>query len=217
MYKVIVIDSWSSFQRDNLSNKKSLMPQQSLSFWLRHRGLIFQTILLSAVWLLLSGKFEPIYFFWGAISVAFVMWMNNRLHNIPLAENEPCGSTRIIIPRLIVYLFWLVGEIIKSGVYVAYVVLHPKMPIEPMLVRFTSRQPNVLARVILGNSITLTPGTLTLNIDGSHFTVHALTRDTEEGLVSGEMESKVARLYMQECDAEDMCCEVQLITSGRGK
>ena len=190
---------------------------QAESSWLRHRGLILQALMLTAVWLILSGKLDLIYLFWGFISIAFTMWLFNRLHSIPLADHEPCGSTRIIIPRLIVYLAWLVGEIIKSGVYVAYVVLHPKMPIQPMLVRFTSKQPNVLARVILGNSITLTPGTITLDIQDDRFVVHALTRDTEEGLVSGDMESRVAQLYMQVCKAEDMCCDIDLITSGRGK
>lgn len=190
---------------------------QAESSWLRHRGLILQALMLTVVWLTLSGKLDLIYLFWGFISIAFTMWLFHRIHGIPLADNEPCGSTRIIIPRLIVYLVWLVGEIIKSGIYVAYVVLHPKIPIQPMLVRFTSKQPNVLARVILGNSITLTPGTITLDIQGDRFVVHALTRDTEEGLVSGEMESRVARLYMQDCKAEDMCCDIDLITSGRGK
>ncbi len=184
---------------------------------LRYRGLFLQALMLTAIWLILSGKLDLIYFLWGFISIAFTMWLFNRLHAIPLADNEPCGSTRIIIPRLLVYLVWLVGEIIKSGVYVAYVVLHPKMPIQPMLVRFTSKQPNVLARVILGNSITLTPGTITLDIQDDRFIVHALTRDTEEGLVSGDMESRVARLYTQDCKPEDMCCDIDLITSGRGK
>ncbi len=187
------------------------------SFWLRHRGLILQVLLLSAIWLILSGRTDAIYLLWGAISITFVIWLSSRLNSIPLAKDEPCGTTRIIIPRLIAYLFWLVWQIIKSGVYVAYVVLHPKMPIEPMIVRFTSKQPNVLARVILGNSITLTPGTLTLDIEDDLFTVHALTRDTEEDLVSGDMEARVARLYMRECEREDMCCDIELITSGRGK
>ncbi|SDB58816.1 multisubunit sodium/proton antiporter, MrpE subunit (TC 2.A.63.1) [Desulfonatronum thiosulfatophilum] len=191
--------------------------QAKTSSWFRYRGLIIQALLLTAVWLILSGRTDPIYLFWGFISIAFVMWMSSRLHDIPLTDNKSCGSTRIIIPRLIAYLFWLVWQIIKSGVYVAYVVLHPKMPIEPMIVRFTSKQPNVIARVILGNSITLTPGTFTLDIEDNLFTVHALTRDTEEDLVSGDMERRVARLYMQECQAEDMCCDIELITSGRGK
>lgn len=186
---------------------------QAESFWLRHRGLILQALILTAVWFILSGRLDLIYLFWGFISIAFTMWLFNRLRSIPLADHEPYGSTRIIIPRLIVYLVWLVGEIIKSGVYVTYVVLHPKMPIQPMLVRFTSKQPNVLARVILGNSITLTPGTITLDIQGDRFVVHALTRDTEEGLVSGDMESRVAQLYVQVCKAEDMCYDIDLTTS----
>lgn len=182
----------------------------------RHRGLILQIVLLAAVWMILSGKLEPIYYLWGGLSIALVIWLSNKLYHIPLAQDEPCGSTRINIPRLTVYLLWLVWQIIKSGVYVAYVVMHPKMPIQPMIVRFTSKQPNVLARVILGNSITLTPGTLTLDIKGSHFTVHALTRDTKDDLVNGDMESRVARLYMDQCAAGDMCCDVELITRGRG-
>jgi multicomponent Na+:H+ antiporter subunit E len=184
--------------------------------WLRSRGLILQALLLAAIWMILSGKLVPIYLLWGALSIAFVMWLSCRLSNVPLAQDEPCGMTRINIPRLSVYLLWLVWQIVKSGVYVAYVILHPRMPIQPMIVRFESNQPNVLARVILGNSITLTPGTLTLDIHDSQFTVHALTRDTGEDLVSGEMERNVARLYIQEC-SEDMCSDIRFITSGRGK
>ncbi len=184
--------------------------------WLRYRGLILQAFILSAVWLILSGKLEPIYFLWGFISIVFVIWLNSRLRDIPLASGESCGMTRINIPRLSLYLLWLVWQIIKSGVYVAYVILHPKMPIQPLLVRFTSHQPNILARVILGNSITLTPGTLTLDITGSKFIVHALTRDTEKELVSGDMETRVAKLYTLECSEEEMCCDIELITSGRG-
>jgi multicomponent Na+:H+ antiporter subunit E len=172
--------------------------------------------MLTALWFILSGRLYPIFFFWAFCSIALVMWLNNKLREIPYTANEPYGATHINLPRLSIYLLWLVGEIVKSGAFVAYVVLHPKMPIQPMIVRFTSKQPNVIARVILGNSITLTPGTLTLDIDGDHFTVHALTRETEEGLVSGEMEARVARLYMQECEAADMCSEIELITSGRG-
>jgi multicomponent Na+:H+ antiporter subunit E len=189
---------------------------QAKTSWLRYRGLILQALILSAVWLILSGKLEPIYLLWGFISIAFVIWLNSRLRGVPLASGESCGMTRINIPRLSLYLLWLLWQIIRSGVYVAYVVLHPKMPIQPMIVRFTSHQPNVLARVILGNSITLTPGTLTLDILDSQFTVHALTRDTEEGLVSGDMEIRVAKLYTLECSEEEMCCDIELITSGRG-
>jgi multicomponent Na+:H+ antiporter subunit E len=190
-------------------------PKPSLSFWFRYRGLILQAVLLSAIWLVLSAKFEAIYFFWGALSVGFVLWLSHRLHGVPLPDKEPWGSTRIIIPRLALYLAWMLWQIVKSGVYVAYVIIHPRMPIEPMIVRFRSRQPNGMARVILGNSITLTPGTMTLSIDGDRFTVHALTRDIEEDLVSGEMEAKVARLYGQERKPSDGDRKVEVIKTGR--
>lgn len=194
------------------------MQQRSLlSFWLRYRGLVLQALLLAAVWLLISGKFEPDYLFWGAVSIALVLWLNHKLRDIPLSENEPSGSSHIILSRLILYLLWLLWQMVKSGIYVTYVVLHPRMPIDPVIVRFTSKQPNVIARVILGNSITLTPGTLTLSITGSRFTVHALTRNTGEDPFSGEMGARVSRLYAQDCDRDARCRDVELITSGRGK
>ena len=191
------------------------MQQESLSFWLRYRGLILQALLLAAVWLLISGKFEPDYLIWGAVSITVVLWLNRRLRKIPMFENEPGGSSRIIIPRLVLYLHWLLWQIIKSGVYVAYVILHPRMPIQPAIIRFTSKQPNVIAKVILGKSITLTPGTLTLAITGNRFTVHALTRDVAEDPATSEMGVKVFKLYVQDCDREDVYGDVEVITSGR--
>lgn len=193
------------------------LQHQSLSFWLRYRGLFLQALLLAVVWLLISGKFEADYLFWGAVSTALVLWLSYRLRAIPLAENEMSGSSCIDIPRLILYLLWLLWQMIKSGIYIAYVVLHPRMPIEPVIVRFTSKQPNVIARVILGNSISLTPGTLTLDISGNRFTVHALTRDTREDPFSGQMGARVSRLYLLECDPESRCSDIELITSGRGR
>ena len=186
------------------------------TFYLRNRGLILQGVLLMAIWLILSGYFDFLHIFYGVLSVAFVLWINYRMHLLPLAPDEAPCSYHIILHRLFLYLLWLLWQIIQSGVYVAYVVLHPNMPINPMLVRFKSKQPNVLARVILGNSITLTPGTITLEIKDNEFTVHALTQDLEEGLVSGDMEARVGRLYLFECQAQDMCTDVELFTSGRG-
>ena len=193
------------------------MQEKSLSFWRRHRGLIIQGFLLSGLWILLSGKFEPIYFFWGAVSVALALGLSYRLRNIPLDEKHELGHPAIIFPRLIIYLFWLTGQIIKSGVTIAYVVLHPKMPIQPMLVRFSTLQPNILTKVILGNSITLTPGTLTLDIIDDKFIVHALTMDTAQDLISGDMEARVAKLYLKDCDEGLMCYDAEYFTEEQGE
>ncbi len=184
------------------------------SIWRRHRGQVFQAVLLMAVWLILSGYYDFLHIFYGVISVTFVLWLNNRLRVFPLGE-ERCGEKRIILSRLLFYIPWLLWQIALSGVYVAGVVLRPHPRLAPTIVRFTSRQPGMVARVILGNSITLTPGTVTISIDGDVFTVHALTADTAVGLVSGDMESRVARLYCEGIAAEDACCDVHAITFGR--
>lgn len=82
-----------------------------------------------------------------------------------------------------------------------------------MIVRFQTKLPNPLARVILGNSITLTPGTLTLDIQGDYFAVHAIVDEVEEDLVSGNMEARVGRLYLSDCKAEDMCTDITILDS----
>jgi multicomponent Na+:H+ antiporter subunit E len=182
------------------------------SFWLRNRGLIFQGVLLAAVWLFVSGKFETAYLFWGAVSTGLVLWFSHRLRKIPVSDDATatCVSRHISLPRLLLYLVWLLWQMIRSGVYVASLVLHPKLRIEPTIIRFTSRQPNVIARVILGNSITLTPGTLTLAISGNRFVVHALTRDTGEDPFNGEMTVKVCRLYSAGSGDEARCSELSI-------
>jgi multicomponent Na+:H+ antiporter subunit E len=165
-----------------------------------------------AVWLILSGMYDFIHIFYGVISVAFVVWLNDRLTPLPLA-GERCGERRIIFSRLLLYIPWLLWQIALSGIYVARVVLKPHPRLAPTIVRFTSRQPGVVARVILANSITLTPGTITVAINGDLFTVHALTADTAAGLVNGDMESRVGRLYCEGLSPEDACCDVYMLKS----
>ncbi len=163
--------------------------------WRRHRGQLIQAVMLMAVWLILSGNYDFLHILYGLISVAFVVWLNHRLSVLPLEGEERCGENTIIFSRLMLYLPWLLWQVVQSGIYVAGVVLKPNPRLAPSIVRFTSRQPGVMARVILGNSITLTPGTITLAINGDIFTVHALTADTAAGLVHGDMEHRVANLY----------------------
>jgi multicomponent Na+:H+ antiporter subunit E len=180
-----------------------------------YRGIVIQAISLMALWLIMSGHFDLEHIFYGAVSVALVVWLNTRIRPIPLHSGECIVARCINIPRLIAYLIWLLGQIIKSGVQVAYLVLHPKMPINPVMVHFESILPTPLAHVILGNSITLTPGTLTVDVKGDYFVVHALTPDIEEDLVNGEMEARVGRLYLEECTPGDMCTNVCLLESTR--
>jgi len=180
-----------------------------------YRGIVIQAISLMAIWLIMSGHFDLEHILYGALSVALVVWLNTRIRPIPLHSGECIVARCINIPRLIGYLLWLLWQIVRSGVYVAYLVLHPKMPINPIMVNFESILPTPLAHVILGNSITLTPGTLTVDVKGDYFVVHALTPGLELDLVSGEMEARVGRLYMAECTPGDMCTNVCILESPR--
>lgn len=182
-----------------------------------YRGLILQGILLMGIWLILSGHYDFIHIFYGVACTIFVVWFNARMRGIGLAGEEACGQSRIRLGALALYLPWLLWQIFLSAVHVAKVVLHPKMPIDPSLIRFQSKLPNVISKVILANSITLTPGTITVDLMGDEFLVHALTHHTAEGLVCGDMQTRVCKLYdpkgMSEADA---CTIVDTTKSGRG-
>ncbi len=85
-------------------------------------------------------------------------------------------------------------EIVRSSLEVTRIVLNPKLPIRPTVVEFDSQCEHPVDRVILGNSITLTPGTLTLSLDEQRFTVHALTEEGARDIESGEMDRRVSEL-----------------------
>jgi multicomponent Na+:H+ antiporter subunit E len=182
----------------------------------RYRNIIVQAVFLMAIWLILSGHYDFLHILYGVVSVALVVGLNLKLRRIPLVEDEPAGATSIRIDRLLIYLPWLLLQIIKSGIYVVGVVLHPRLPVQPEILYFRSRQPGVMAKVILGNSITLTPGTLTLDILGDDFTVHALTRETARGLYEGAMPAWVASLYRKDNPPDDLCTDVVHIAHGDG-
>ena len=97
--------------------------------------------------------------------------------------------------RLIYYVLWLVWQIVIASIQVAYAVLHPKCPIDPAVLRFKTRLGNTSSKVILGNSITLTPGTITLEIDQDEFLVHSLMDISYTGIIDGTLPGEVAKLY----------------------
>jgi multicomponent Na+:H+ antiporter subunit E len=181
----------------------------------RHRNILVQAAFLMAAWLILSGHYDFLHILYGVLSVAGVILLNLRLRHIPLVENEPEGMASAKLGRLLLYLPWLLWQIVVSGIYVAGVVLSPhlRQRLQPEILRFRSRQPGVMARVILGNSITLTPGTLTLDISGDEFVVHALTTGTANGLAGGSMQRWVAGLYTRDIPAAELCADVRHIAS----
>jgi multicomponent Na+:H+ antiporter subunit E len=94
----------------------------------------------------------------------------------------------------IAYWPWLIKEIAKSGWTVTRIVLDPKLPISPTMVRFRPRQRTSVGIVTHANSITLTPGTITVEASADEFLVHALTREGAFGCIDSEMDARVERL-----------------------
>jgi multicomponent Na+:H+ antiporter subunit E len=104
---------------------------------------------------------------------------------------DPEGQPLQLVPRTLSYWPWLLVEVLKSGWDVSRIIVDPRLPISPTLVRFKPSQRTTVGLVTHANSITLTPGTLTVSAEADEFVVHALTRAGAEGTLSGEMDARV--------------------------
>ncbi|MEC8750943.1 MAG: Na+/H+ antiporter subunit E [Pseudomonadota bacterium] len=144
------------------------------------------TFSLTAFWLLMSGIYTPLILFLGAISVIFVLYLTRRMD----ALDEDVFEFKLKRKHFS-YWSWLAKEIFKANIDVAKVILSPKMNLSPRLVRVPLSQSNELATVIYANSITLTPGTVSVDIEGDEIIVHALTQELMDGLTEGDMDQRV--------------------------
>jgi multicomponent Na+:H+ antiporter subunit E len=145
-------------------------------------------VFLSLFWLSMSGYFTPFLLAAGAGSALAVTWFARRMD---LIDHE--GFPIQLGARAAVYWVWLLKEIAKSAWDVTKIVLHPRMPISPTLVRFRPSQKTAAGLVVHANSITLTPGTITLEASADEFLVHALTRGGAAGAAAGDMDARVTR------------------------
>lgn len=146
------------------------------------------TIVLAITWLLWSGLIKPLLLFLGAVSCGLSVWLAVRMGFLEL---QPILR---LLPRLPFYWLWLLKEIAKSSWEVATVVLSPKLNLSPTIVDIEADPKTEMGQVILGNSITLTPGTITLDIHNGRLVVHCLTKAGAEDLQQGVMNRRVAGL-----------------------
>lgn len=145
-------------------------------------------VVLSVFWVLLSGMFTP-FLLAAGLGAALATALFARRMEIADREGLPLHLTLAAVT----YWPWLVKEILKSGWQVARIVLDPRLPVSPTLVRFKPSQQSTLGLVTHANSITLTPGTVTVEADHDEFLVHALTREGGDGLEDSEMDRRVRR------------------------
>ncbi len=144
--------------------------------------------ILSGTWLLLSGHTNPLLLSLGLLSVAAVVACASRLEVLD-DESVPVH----LLPGLIRYVPWLIGQVIRSNLDVARRIVSPKLPIHPSVIKVDATHHTEVGRVTYANSITLTPGTISLDVSAETIEVHALTEDAANDLMSGEMARRVQR------------------------
>lgn len=146
-------------------------------------------LVLAAFWLLNSGHYTPLMIFLALCSIALVVYISHRMDVID-HESQPLHLT-MYVPG---YWLWLIKEIVISNIDVTRRIWRGNSAISPTQVELRAEQVTDMGKVIYANSITLTPGTVAMDIKGDRIIVHALTLKAAEDLQSGAMGRRVRRL-----------------------
>ncbi|PLW82795.1 hypothetical protein CWI75_09515 [Kineobactrum sediminis] len=151
--------------------------------------LLLVIVALFTVWLLWGGLYKTPVLQLGILSCALVAWLMLRM-----AEPDQQKYNWRLAYRLPHYWLWLLGQMVVSNIQVLRLVLGPRSALSPVLVEVDAQASNKFALALLGNSITLTPGTLTIDIDDNKITAHCLTAAAAQSLQAGAMSRRVARV-----------------------
>jgi multicomponent Na+:H+ antiporter subunit E len=159
-------------------------------------GLLFSAVLFG-LWVVLSGKLDAFHLGIGAATAVWVARLARNLLTLPPAIGRSLQHPLQGVAwfRVATYVPWLAWQIALSSIQIARVVFDPNLPIRPSVVRFESGLPHTLARLTLAHSITLTPGTVTLDLEGDEFVVHALTSEAADEIGRGSMQHAVHPLF----------------------
>lgn len=150
-------------------------------------------LIMFAFWLFLSGHYDLFHISLGLICCGLVSHASYDL----LFANPRQGDMRVIVKRFILYIPWLFYQIALSNLHVARLALGPKRLIDPKIIKFKTKLESDISLVALANSITLTPGTITVDIKDGVYYVHAISKKVAEDLMTGEMEDRVAHIFME--------------------
>jgi multicomponent Na+:H+ antiporter subunit E len=142
---------------------------------------------LFVFWLLLSGYFTAFLLAAGVGCALAVVWFARRLD---VVDHE--GHPIQLGLRALAYWPWLIKEIVKSAWDVSKIILNPALPVSPTLVRFRPGQRTNMGLVIHAQSITLTPGTITIEAEPGEFLVHGLTQSSARAVIGSEMDRRVS-------------------------
>lgn len=145
-------------------------------------------VVLFLFWLLLSGFLTPGLMTFGVLSSVAAVLIAARMS----AVDEEGHPVRLVIGA-ISYWPWLIWEIVKSAWSVTKIIVDPSLPVSPTMVTVTASQKTTSGINTYANSITLTPGTITVGLVGNELTIHALTQDGADDLKGGAMDRRVTQ------------------------
>ena len=152
-------------------------------------------VILFVFWVFMSGQLDWWHLSWGFLSSGLVAVLSNDFlfQDIKVKRMMKEGVL------FVAYVPWLLYQIVRANIYIAYLVLHPKMShvINPHIVKFKTSLQKDFARVAFANSITLTPGTITVLIKDDYFFVHVIDKRVAESL-PGKMEQRIAGIYEED-------------------
>jgi len=151
-----------------------------------YQSLFLKTLVFFLLWLLLSESFDLFHVGLGLVAAFGVAWFNtDRI------------TSRPAIPqlRILWYFLWLLSRILQSGIHLSVLILDPALPIDPKLIRYRTKLQEESGIVLLGNSITLTPGTITVELNSQELVVHAMDDESADDITSLRLEQQIAGLF----------------------
>ncbi len=153
-------------------------------------------IILFTLWCIFSGMFDAFHLSLGVISCLIVTLISGDL----IFKNKKVTAEHVREGiNFIKYIPWLLYQILLANIHLAYLVLHPKMPIEPSVIQYKSKLKKDISKVVFANSIILTPGTITMDItENNEFIVHCISQKVADDLYTGEMEERVAHVFNED-------------------
>ena len=154
------------------------------------KAFLANTVALFGVWLVLSGKYDLSHVVLGFVVSCGVAWLNTGFPHSPF-QNFPWV-------RVVLYSPWLFLRIVESSVHLTKLILSPSLPIRPKLVTYRIHLKHRGAIVLLGNSVTLTPGTITVEANDKTLLVHAIDETAAKDLTTGRMERKLAWVFQED-------------------
>ncbi|MBN1585803.1 MAG: Na+/H+ antiporter subunit E [Candidatus Omnitrophica bacterium] len=162
---------------------------------------IMAGLAMFGLWVSLSGKLDRFHLLMGVLSALIVArltgpLLTTRVHGQKGTREEYLTSHPGMWLRFWAYVPWLIREVILANIHVALLVLRPKSALDPLILRFGTNLDSDLSQTTLANSITLTPGTITIEVEESgEFLVHAITPAAAQSLMTLDMQSRVGRIF----------------------